>query len=1025
MTPIDRETKPVQIDNVPLRNFLKEESVGKGLALVIGQHNTTLASQLAAETQLQVLLLLNDQDATQKARDLLLRKRSATGGQVSVQTHDPGKPLPFADYAFNLIATTSSMAVEQAVELHRVLRPAGGLLYVDQATTEVKQALTPFVNSKSQTTSSTAVTPGRIRIRDDGSLIYQRSKLAGAFDWDSKTNTDQRLKWPLELLWFGGPGSKRTGQGSRPPVAAGGRNFVIGKNHLIAIDAYNGTELWSRTLPYLYRNIGRLRNIPGPINPWLTQSVSADDHHVYLNLGHLAYTLDAKTGKQLAVHGELTKAKLYALHEEPRFTLDHYQKPGTRGVSSTPTPSSNPAGSITLREHPSNTTLHLTLQLADHVEITDQVYWELFFDVRPPQQRINLYEKGVFHLLVRPSTGTVETGAGLVHPKATILTEKAGRRMIVTLEVDELAKLGNRSFDDFCFAAALNHPAGENQKAMAGGRAYLRWETHCDPFAYALNNGWAQIIRKKNLIPVTVSIPPISKLPPHALQPARISGIQNRNASLIGSDRERTNPLSLETGVLQYARGKGCGNPICADTLHVMRSGTLAFYDIDEDSGMHYFGGIRPSCTISAIPAQGLVFAAEGSSTCSCNYNFKTTLALAPAKHRRQEDWAMFTASLSPGAILRTGRLNLAAPGDRRDDASKLWLQYPRAPTYAKQTIPVPVRLIGKSLQPYRVNADFLPIANTDRPWIYASGFEGIEGLRLQLYMSDQEGVAVFPSHPPKLDGLLTETSWDRRYGVTAGNGSLIFLSHDKTALHLGYEIEPALDRRGQRQPWTKKGKLPYYAQFRADQPAPDTLVWEEDSIEWLISDASLKTILHFGVGITGGRYDGLWNAATKKEDSAYAGKWSGTIRVSPDKATAEFSLPYTTLSAAGLDLKNLVILPRVKQPITRQPHISHGFRPILLQGQPTEKRYRIILHFAELRQVAPRECLFDIQIQGKTVLKDFDPIAAAGGKNTAISRVFSDIQADRALDIRFIPRPSPLAKPPILSGVEILLEDE
>ena len=123
-----------------------------------------------------------------------------------------------------------------------------------------------------------------------------------------------------------------------------------------------------------------------------------------------------------------------------------------------------------------------------------------------------------------------------------------------------------------------------------------------------------------------------------------------------------------------------------------MRSGTLAFYDLSEDSGMHYFGGVRPSCTISAVPAQGLVFAAEGSSSCSCNYNFKTTLALAPAKQRRHEDWAMFTASLSPGALLRTGRLNLAAPGDRRDNDGELWLQYPRAPTYAKQTIPVPVQ---------------------------------------------------------------------------------------------------------------------------------------------------------------------------------------------------------------------------------------------------------------------------------------------------------------------------------------------
>ena len=792
----------------------------------------------------------------------------------------------------------------------------------------------------------------------------------------------------------------------------------------MALDAYNGSELWSRTLPYLYRNIGRLRNAPGPINPWLTQSVSADDDHVYLNLGHLVYTLDANSGQQQAIHGKPLPSAAFQLQNEPRFSLDHFQKPDARGVSSTTTQSTSPAGSITLREPPFNDSLHLTLQLADDVEITDKVYWELFFDVRQPRQRVNLYEKGIFHLLVRPSTGTVETGTGPVHPKAKVITEKSGRRMIVTFQMDELAKLGNRSLDDFCFAAALNYPAGEEQKAMAGGRAYLRCEVHCDSLAYALNNGWAQIVRKKDLAPVSIALSPTSELPPHALRAARLGGVQNRNASLIRSDQERTNPLSLETGVLQYARGKGCGNPICAGNLHVMRSGTLAFYDLSEDSGMHYFGGVRPSCTISAVPAQGLVFAAEGSSTCSCNYNFKTTLALAPAKQRRHEDWAVFTASLSPGALLRTGRLNLAAPGDRRDNNGELWLQYPRAPTYTKQTIPVPVQLLGKSVQPYRMNADHLPIAGTDRPWLYASGFEGLEGLRLQLYMSDQEGIAVFPSKPPKLDAVLTENSWDRRYGVIAGNGSSMFLSHDKDALYLGYEIEPPVDRRGQRQPWTKKGTLPYFAQFRSDQPADDTSVWEEDSIEWLISDTSLKTILHCGVGITGGRYDGRWTTSAKKEDPAYTGKWSGTVRVNPDKATAEFSFPWKTLTAAGLDLDNLVVRPRFKQPITRQPHISHGFRPVLLQDQPTAKRYRITLHFAELRQVAARDCVFDIQIQGQTVLKDFDPVAAAGGVNRAVTRVFANIQADRALEIRFVSHTNPQTKPPILSAVEVLLDD-
>ena len=361
---------------------------------------------------------------------------------------------------------------------------------------------------------------------------------------------------------------------------------------------------------------------------------------------------------------------------------------------------------------------------------------------------------------------------------------------------------------------------------------------------------------------------------------------------MVNVGRERQNPLSLEVNGFEYNRGKGCGNPVACGSLHVLRSGTLAFYDLNDDSGMRYFGGVRPSCTVSAVPAQGVVFAAEGSSGCSCNYNFKTTLALAPARKRRHEDWAMFMAPLGPGALLRTGRFNLGAPGDRRDDAGGLWLQYPRAPTYSNRSMPVPVELLGKSLKPYRVNADRVPIANTDRPWLYASGFEEIEGIRLQLFMSDKDGVVVFPGETPVLDAALEDAAWERRYAVPAGTGSSMFLSHNKETLFIGYEVVPPIDRRGVRQPWNAKGKLPHTVRFALGEKADDTAVWQEDSLEFLISDTSLKTILHFGVGVTGGRYDGLWSAARKAEKATYSARWSGAIDVTAEKGCGRNCCP-------------------------------------------------------------------------------------------------------------------------------------
>ena len=92
--------------------------------------------------------------------------------------------------------------------------------------------------------------------------------------------------------------------------------------------------------------------------------------------------------------------------------------------------------------------------------------------------------------------------------------------------------------------------------------------------------------------------------------------------------------------------------------------------------------------------------------------------------------------------------------------------------------------------------------------------------------------------------------------------------------------------------------------------------------------------------------------------------------------------------------------------------------------GQPKAKRYRVTLHFAELEDVAAGERVFDIQLHGKTVLKGFDPVVAAGGLNRAAVQVFEGIRADRALDICFITVDhSGIILPPILSAVEVLLD--
>jgi len=84
--------------------------------------------------------------------------------------------------------------------------------------------------------------------------------------------------------------------------------------------------------------------------------------------------------------------------------------------------------------------------------------------------------------------------------------------------------------------------------------------------------------------------------------------------------------------------------------------------------------------------------------------------------------------------------------------------------------------------------------------------------------------------------------------------------------------------------------------------------------------------------------------------------------------------------------------------------------------------RYTIILHFAEtwdgIDKQGPR--VFDVKIEGKEVLKDFDILKEAGAMHTALVKEFQHVEVDDGkLEIRFIPR----HENPLVNGLEIVGE--
>lgn len=99
-------------------------------------------------------------------------------------------------------------------------------------------------------------------------------------------------------------------------------------------------------------------------------------------------------------------------------------------------------------------------------------------------------------------------------------------------------------------------------------------------------------------------------------------------------------------------------------------------------------------------------------------------------------------------------------------------------------------------------------------------------------------------------------------------------------------------------------------------------------------------------------------------------------------------------------------------QPITAAPtplaellqhqHVGSDFHYAVF-GLPTNTPAVIELGFAEFEYREPGHRVFDVVINGKHAIDDFDPIAAAGGPHRAVFKKFSITPAHGVLDIHFL----------------------
>ena len=118
-----------------------------------------------------------------------------------------------------------------------------------------------------------------------------------------------------------------------------------------------------------------------------------------------------------------------------------------------------------------------------------------------------------------------------------------------------------------------------------------------------------------------------------------------------------------------------------------------------------------------------------------------------------------------------------------------------------------------------------------------------------------------------------------------------------------------------------------------------------------------------------------------------------------------------------GLKLFGSKESPEAKSPVTLPAPTKPKVRP-----PPAPSPYTVRLHFAEPEGLAAGQRVFNVALQGRPVLEQFDIVAAAGGSQRGVVKEFKGVVIQKDLKITLTRAPGTLAGP-LLCGVELIAE--
>jgi len=554
--------------------IIEKSGVATGICLDLGCGSGELALELARRSQLRVIGIESDSKLVDRARRRL-DGAAVYGTRVSIHHGDPTRP-PFPRFCANLIVSARSLSGEtdelNDVEISRLQRPYGGVVCIG---------------------------------RPEEGRIQRRGPLDGAGNWTHQNcnpaNTicsSDAVRGPLELSWYRDGVLEvvdRHAQGPAP-LFSQGCLVVEGTHGVCALDAYNGRTLWKHPIEGILEDWDGVHHDVGVGDTGSNFCLS--DQAVFVRTDDRCLKIELQTGKKVREFktpvdpSAKDRAWGYVAHadgllfgsvlNDAHTVSPRYDKIGLRPES----------------------VLFFALDAN-----TGQLKWQY-----KPEHSIRnnaiAIAGGRVYLIDRPLASadriTAPTPNGKHRPPLRPGEHPGGTLTAMDAETGAVLWTGNS--DIFGTQIAVSEEHGVLLMYYQGvkhGFFKLPSEIGGRMAAFDAKTG-------TRLWDIKVE---------HKTRPLI-------NGEVIYAEGGAWKLKTGEAVPWKFERSYGCGQIAASTHLMLFRSATLGYLDSTRDVGTENFGGIRPSCWFSAIPAGGMVLVPDGSSNCACSYQTRAWLAL-------------------------------------------------------------------------------------------------------------------------------------------------------------------------------------------------------------------------------------------------------------------------------------------------------------------------------------------------------------------------------------------------------------